>query len=175
MLLKYISSCTEVKGTGPQKRIRNLSRALSAILQKLRFICTSWKAVFPPSQGKSDPPPPWCSSPQLLPAEVAIPSSSALHNCFSNLNGLRKVSRKMLSPFSCPLTFEKAASKIETCLAKENSKVMKSQEEKSRWEIKKSPHPAYYLCERLVQSSMHHTCVKMVLCFCYLSGLEFGA
>lgn len=127
MLLKYISSCTEVKGTGLQKRIRNLSRALSAVLQKLRFICTSWKAVFPPSQGKSDPPPPWCPSPQLLPAEVAIPSSFALHNCFSNLNGLRKVSRKMLSPFSCPLTFEKAASKIETCLAKENSKVMNTQ------------------------------------------------
>lgn len=33
MLLKYISSCTEVKGTDLKKRIRNLSRALSVILQ----------------------------------------------------------------------------------------------------------------------------------------------
>lgn len=56
---------------------------------------------------------------------LAIPSSSALYNFFSNLNGLRKVSRKTLSPFFCPLTFEKAASKIETCLAKENGKVRK--------------------------------------------------
>lgn len=125
MLLKYISSCTEVRRTDLQKRIRNLSSALSVILQKWRFICSSGKAVFPQARERVILFPPWCPSPQLLPAEVAIHSSSALYNCFSNLNGLRKVSRKVLSPFFCPLTFEKAASKIETCLAKENSKVRK--------------------------------------------------
>lgn len=48
----------------------------------------------------------------------------------------------------------------------ENSKVGR--------EFKKTQ-AAYYFCERLVQSSMHHTCVKVVSCFRYLSELEFGA
>lgn len=164
MLLKYISSCTEVKGTDLKKRIRNLSRALSVILQNEDLSGLVGKQYSPMPGEKWSSSLPWFPSPQLLLAEVVTPSSSVLYKCFSNLNGLRKVTRKMPSPFFCPLTSEKAASKIETCLANENSKARKRKE--------KSPHPAYYLCERLVQRSIR---VKMVSCFCYLSRLEFGA
>lgn len=49
-----------------------------------------------------------------------------------------------------------------------------SRAESSRVGGEEKTHPAYYVCERLVQSSVHPMSVRILSCFCCLSGLEIG-